>query len=351
MTVYLVSLTIRRRYVVACGALALAFFQVSILSALLYLHLVHDIPALIQVRALFALLTISCFYLYFAAASSISYRLSPRHLIHAIPCMTGMAVLASGYPWLLDFVLFACYAVYILALLLLWIRRATHFSELGEHAPQTVIWLQTIILFFVATLILEIFILVDLSRGGLLPSSDPLLFSILSLTALISFSLVGALGRPSLFEHLYNLAVTLDVPFTSQNSPVPDATQKALAGKALQILNEPAILADDALTVTRLARKLGVPTRHLSRAINRVCNCSFSDLLNDRRVELCKEIMRDNPGETLVNIMLSAGYVTKSNFYRQFSKRTGLTPAAYRMNISEDAEREKAGSIPPLIAP
>lgn len=337
MTVYLVSLATRRRYAVACGALALVFFQLSILAALLGIHLVYDVPVLIQIRALLALLTIPCFYLYFAAAASASYRLSPRHLIHAIPCVTGMAVVASGYPWLLDFVLFASYSVYLLALLALWAKRAVHFSELGKSARQTVIWLQIIIVFFAATLILEVFILVDLSNGGFLTSSTPLLFSILSLTALISFSLIGALGRPSLFEHLYNLTVATDFASAPRNNPVPDAAQKALAGKALQLLKNPVILADDALTVTRLARKLGVPARQLSHAINRVCKCSFSDVLNDHRVQLCEKIMRDNPDETLMDVMLSAGYVTKSSFYRQFSERTGLTPAAYRAKIIEDA--------------
>ncbi|MEH6726799.1 MAG: hypothetical protein V7703_11625 [Hyphomicrobiales bacterium] len=38
----------------------------------------------------------------------------------------------------------------------------------------------------------------------------------------------------------------------------------------------------------------------------------------------------------LLFLVLDAGYGTKSNFYTQFSKRTGITPPAYRAGLKQD---------------
>lgn len=347
MTVYLVSLAMRRRYVVACCLLALAFALISVSAALLAVHLAYGFPTLVPIRALLALVAVACLYLYFVAAGSDRYALSVRHGIHALPFGIGLFVVTANLSWLLDFVLLVSYLVYAAALVVLWKGRAKHFAGLGDNAHKTVIWLQTVILFLVTTLILDAFIAIDLAGGGFLQTSGPLLLSIVSLVALVAFSLMGALGRPSFFEHLYNLSVEAGFGSGPQNDVVPDAAQWNLAEKALLSLMDPDVLADEALTITRLARRLRVPARQLSQAINRVHKSSFSDLLNDQRIRLCEQIMHEDSDRSLIDIMLDAGYVTKSNFYRQFSKRTGLTPAAYRANLKQEARSRSAESVNP----
>ena len=338
MTLYLISLAQHRSYLVSCRMLALFFALISVSAALLGIHLVYNIPALIGSRALLALAAVPCLYLYFAMAGAASRVLSARHFIHSLPFLGGLITVLAKVPWLLDIALMLTYLVYMFALLSLWKNRANHFSGLGDNAPQTVNWLLVAILFLAATLLLDILIAIDLAGGGFLKKSPPLLFSIITLIALLAFSILGALGRPSLFEHLYNLKVEAEFRPDSQANNIPDAADAELAEQALQFLKEPANLADESLTITRLARKLGVPARQLSKAINRVHQCSFSDFLNDRRIQRCQEIMQENKDRSLLDIMLDAGYATKSNFYKQFSKRTGLTPAAYRSKLNQYVE-------------
>jgi len=50
--------------------------------------------------------------------------------------------------------------------------------------------------------------------------------------------------------------------------------------------------------------------------------------------------MAEEPDRPLIDVMLDAGYLTKSNFYRQFTKRTGLTPAAYRAQLRRDTRSD-----------
>lgn len=337
MTIYLIGLATRRRHTFACGVLAMAFALISVSAALLAVRLIHDVPELVQLRAQLALVAVPCLYLYFAALGSARFVPSARHLVHVLPVVAGIVVVVAQMPWLLDGVLAVTYLVYLGALITLWKDRANRFILLGDNARQTVIWLQTVVVFLAATLILDVFIAVDLAGGGLLKQSGLLLLSIVSLVVLVAFSLIGALGRPSIFEHLHTLTVGADTRSVQNADAPPDAALQDLAERALLSLMDPVVLADDGLTLARLARRLRVPARQLSQAINRVHKRSFSDLLNDQRIRLCQQIMAEAPDRSLIEVMLDAGYITKSNFYRQFSKRTGLTPAAYRTKLRQEA--------------
>ncbi|MEP3279092.1 MAG: helix-turn-helix domain-containing protein [Stappiaceae bacterium] len=337
MSAYLFGLARRHRFVVASTMLALAFALVSLSAALLAIHLVYDIPVLVRMRALIGLLAVPCLYLYFASIKTEDERLSLGQLMHLLPVLAGAIVLAIKMTWFLDVVLAATLLIYTLALIVLWQNRENRFASLGTYAPQTVLWLQVVILFLALSLVLDVLISFDLADGGLLQQSTPLLLSIASLIALVSFSLLGALGRPSLYEHFYNLASEVDL-ITPRQISVPTAEQIDLSARALELLGKSDVLSDDSLTVTRLARRLGVPARKLSQAINCVDGRSFSDLLNDQRVDLCKSIMQGCPDKPLLNVMMDAGYLTKSNFYKQFSKRTGRTPAAYRTEMRHQSD-------------
>lgn len=333
MTIYLLGLARRIGLVSACGVLALAFLLISVSAALLGVHLVYDIPWLVGIRGGLALLAIPCLYLYFVAAGSDGYAIPKTAVWHGLWLLGAIVAMAVELPWLLDYILITEYIFYSLALVMIWRSRASSFANLKEHAGKTISWLEIIIVFLSISVALEIFILVELADGGLLEASMPLLLSMLSLIVLVAIALIGALGRPSLFEHLYDLAVGGRFNVLSTDETPPDAEEAELAARALELLGDAKILADQSLTITRLSRKLGVPARRLSRAINRVNKCSFSDLVNDQRIDLCKTIMRGDPDKALIEVMLDAGYVSKSNFYTQFSRRTGLAPAAFRVKL------------------
>jgi AraC-like DNA-binding protein len=334
MTVYLLGLASRMGYFSACGILALAFLLISVSSALLGVHLIHDIALLLRIRGALALVIIPCLYLYFVAAGTQGHALPKTTPWHGLWLLGSLGAMATNMAFLLDYILIAELIFYIAALALIWRDRDRAFANLKEDGGKTVWWLGIIIVFLSISMVLEIFILVDLSGGGLLQASMPLLLSLLSLVVLVSISLIGALGRPSLFEHLYSLAVDSRLNGSPSDQSPPDPEERELVDRALELLGDPDVLADPSLTITRLSRKLGVPARQLSRAINRVRRCSFSDLLNDQRIQLCKTIMLDDPGRPLLDVMLDAGYASKSNFYTQFVRRTGVAPAAFRTVMS-----------------
>ncbi|NOR32324.1 MAG: helix-turn-helix domain-containing protein [Sulfitobacter sp.] len=83
------------------------------------------------------------------------------------------------------------------------------------------------------------------------------------------------------------------------------------------------------LSVRRLSRRLGVPDRHVSNAVNRIKHMSVSQFVNEYRIKEACRLLRETD-ETVLTISLAAGFATKSNFNREFSRVTGQTPSQWR---------------------
>lgn len=86
---------------------------------------------------------------------------------------------------------------------------------------------------------------------------------------------------------------------------------------------------DPDLNLNRMARKLGVPSRQISAAINRQRSVSVSQFINSLRIdEACRLLKETNLPVT--QIMLQSGFTTKSNFNREFSRRMDSSPSVWR---------------------
>lgn len=95
------------------------------------------------------------------------------------------------------------------------------------------------------------------------------------------------------------------------------------------LMDAEALFTDPDLSLIRLARKLGVPSRSLSSAINAHYGQNISRVINEYRIEYAKKRLLSSD-DTIMDILLSAGFYTKSNFNREFSRVVGKTPSAYR---------------------
>lgn len=84
---------------------------------------------------------------------------------------------------------------------------------------------------------------------------------------------------------------------------------------------------DPNLTLSRLARRLQLPEKRLSSAINRATGANVSRYINRWRVRhACKLI---ETGATVTEAMLESGFNTKSNFNREFLRETGVPPSRW----------------------
>jgi len=89
------------------------------------------------------------------------------------------------------------------------------------------------------------------------------------------------------------------------------------------------------LTLSILARKTGIPARHLSSAVNSVSQCNVSQWINGFRIEWAKERLLDTP-LPVTDIMFESGFTTKSNFNREFLRVSGVSPTLYRQKMQRN---------------
>jgi AraC-like DNA-binding protein len=87
---------------------------------------------------------------------------------------------------------------------------------------------------------------------------------------------------------------------------------------------------DPELTLTRLARKLGVPAKAVSTAINRNRNENVSRYVNRFRIDHACALMRD--GANITAAMFESGFNTKSNFNREFLRIKQVSPTDWLMS-------------------
>lgn len=85
---------------------------------------------------------------------------------------------------------------------------------------------------------------------------------------------------------------------------------------------------DPELTLTRLARRLRLPEKRLSAAVNRATGENVSRQINGWRVRHACALLAQ--GEGVTEAMLASGFNTKSNFNREFLRVTGETPSAWK---------------------
>ncbi|MGB7319114.1 MAG: AraC family transcriptional regulator, partial [Planktotalea sp.] len=102
----------------------------------------------------------------------------------------------------------------------------------------------------------------------------------------------------------------------------------AIIARLDALVEDGRLYVDPDLTLSRLARKMGMPVKTLSIAINRVTGENVSRYINERRIrDACAALER---GESVTDAMLGSGFNTKSNFNREFLRITGKTPRDYR---------------------
>ena len=86
---------------------------------------------------------------------------------------------------------------------------------------------------------------------------------------------------------------------------------------------------DPNLSINRIARKVGIPGRKVSEAINHQTGESVSVFINRYRIEFAKERLKRDESN-IIEIMYQSGFNTKSNFNKEFKRITGEAPGAWR---------------------
>lgn len=109
----------------------------------------------------------------------------------------------------------------------------------------------------------------------------------------------------------------------------PTAEDQEIMSRLDDLMARQKIYRDENLNLTRLARRLSLPSRQISHAINRATGGNVSQYINALRVrDACR--LLEETDQSVTSIMLESGFQTKSNFNREFRRITGMSPLAWR---------------------
>ncbi|UES51478.1 helix-turn-helix transcriptional regulator [Roseibium aggregatum] len=229
-----------------------------------------------------------------------------------------LPVPVAGY---VDGLIGASYAVYAFALARLWSQGPDVFCQAPTNKSGLLRNLLGFsILIMLATLLIDAFVAYLFAQqsevaAALAISLASLFFLVLAVGA--AFGVLGArFGRS-------RAKVEESVGNDAQRAEIVDSARKVLVDQEF--------FRDPSLTLTRLARRVGVPDRDLSRAVNAVEGVNVSQFVNLVRLAEAERLLVTTD-EPVGRIQERAGFLTRSNFYREFQKAYGEAPGAYRKN-------------------
>jgi len=142
----------------------------------------------------------------------------------------------------------------------------------------------------------------------------------------LSFSLVIYLGLAFFWAKRQGLSMV--APYQDRRIDAHAAAAELQTLDALMAQEK--LYLDPALTLTRLARRLGMPQARLSQLLNDNNGTSYKEYLTRWRLNAAEHLLRQSPEQTMEVIAEAAGFQSMSTFYAAFKKAYQCTPAAWR---------------------
>ncbi|HEY2464572.1 MAG TPA: AraC family transcriptional regulator [Steroidobacteraceae bacterium] len=152
---------------------------------------------------------------------------------------------------------------------------------------------------------------------------------LLCLAAVVAYSMLRISGNDLLTAAPgRQLAVVVD----NATSPLDQAELESVA-RLKRVMAVERLYRRDGLTIGRLAELQNVPEYKLRRLINRGLGYrNFTQFLNHYRLADAKAALADpsQPGKSILNIALEAGFNSLGPFNRAFKAANGVTPGEFR---------------------
>ncbi|MGJ8618621.1 MAG: helix-turn-helix domain-containing protein [Sulfitobacter sp.] len=298
--------------------LRLFFVLIAAGSLLVGLRFGYGVQGLIPFQRVIPLFVGPCLYLAFLGLAVGGRRYRTAQMVHFAIAVCGavLSILTAAHMGYLDGFIGLSYLVYAAALLLLWSKGINHLSQARIELVASLRWWM-----LAAAALLIIFLIGDtaiaLSFAFQRPDST---LSLLSGSAVVMVVL--------LLMTLFAIAAGR-ARHTTPHRSAPDPHADPLEQRARAFLEETKLYLDTDLSIDRLAKRLHVPTRNLSLAINQSCGMNVSQYVNDFRLDHAAALLV-NGEESVAQVMEQSGFLTRSNFYRTFQSKFGMSPAAYR---------------------
>ncbi len=290
--------------------------------------------------------------LYFYALSVINpkFRFKFVHLLHIVPyILVFVAILYNQQNYALsneseikivdafmngeypgDFASIARFSVYFIHLLvyLFIIRRSVNHTLKKDHTlyliplQVRVKWLQVLSVFIFSIVLALVSCIVYMAVTGSYSVIGNFVCTVL-LSVIVYLIAYQALSSNSALIPNFNVKYG--------SAKVTQNTDDFVLKDLLNLLEKEKIYTNPELNISLMAKRLNISSHLLSRIINNHLNLSFSQLLNQYRIEEFKRRVSETDLDkySISGIAYDVGYNSKSSFYTAFKKSTGKTPTEF----------------------
>ncbi len=108
-----------------------------------------------------------------------------------------------------------------------------------------------------------------------------------------------------------------------------ETDQASLFPKVDALVRDERLFADPDINLSRMARRLHMPARDVSKAINQATGFNVSQYVNGLRIEEACRVMSET-NTSITEVVFHSGFNTKSNFNREFLRVKGVAPSVWR---------------------
>lgn len=136
-----------------------------------------------------------------------------------------------------------------------------------------------------------------------------------------------------------------DVKEISAESTHEEDTTEFIGKKIEELMTEQHFFTKKDLKISDLAKEIGSNRTYVSNYINRTYKCTFSEYVNQLRIEYAKTLISSATDNTKLTLIAEeSGYASEQSFYRNFKKIVGMTPTKWQKNNQKQPDSAKSYS-------
>lgn len=305
--------------------LAAVFVVIAALTSLAALQISESAAVSVVLRPVLAMTLPALLYLHIITATRVQQSLRLLDAIHVLGPL-GVAIM-SVYQWpgqWLDGAIVIAHIMYLL--LIAWSSRKGKESFAGMGAKQAMLfnrWSKLVQVFLLFAVLSDTIIMFELAgNANVLARSWGMAVSSLVLACGMAWLLIAGLHRTG--------PLTWAAMQVRSQSP---GQQRVIEQLEHALLTSSAYL-DPNLSLKKFSRKVGLPVRDVSAAINDQRQCNYNQWLNGFRIREVQRIMLSQPESSLTEVMFAAGFQNKSTFNAAFRLLQGESPSDWRARMN-----------------